>query len=211
MPLPLDLQGFILPRKEDFMEIKAIETIYNGYKFRSRLEARWAVFFDKAGIEYEYEPEGFDIGGVWYLPDFYLPWYNCYVEIKPKNSEELIEAENKLINLFYGKDDCCCMLCVGEPINNDMTVYCNSNCASYDTKFKAKFLEGVCWSDKYWHTCGKHFISLVLDVNEDAEFFDRNLARLPLHKSHKIVEVRNDLECAKIKARQSRFEHGEKG
>ena len=33
------------------MEIKAIETIYNGYKFRSRLEARWAVFFDEAGIE----------------------------------------------------------------------------------------------------------------------------------------------------------------
>ena len=26
------------------MEIKAIETEYNGYKFRSRLEARWARF-----------------------------------------------------------------------------------------------------------------------------------------------------------------------
>lgn len=25
--------------------IKPIETIYNGYHFRSRLEARWAVFF----------------------------------------------------------------------------------------------------------------------------------------------------------------------
>jgi len=40
-------------------EIKAIETVYNGYKFRSRLEARWAVFFDALGIEYEYEKEGF--------------------------------------------------------------------------------------------------------------------------------------------------------
>ncbi len=40
------------------MEIKAIDTVYNGYKFRSRLEARWAVFFDAAGIKYEYEPEG---------------------------------------------------------------------------------------------------------------------------------------------------------
>jgi hypothetical protein len=27
-------------------EIKAIETSYKGYRFRSRLEARWAVFFD---------------------------------------------------------------------------------------------------------------------------------------------------------------------
>ena len=40
-------------------EIKAIETYYKGYRFRSRLEARWAVFFDAAGIKYEYEPEGF--------------------------------------------------------------------------------------------------------------------------------------------------------
>lgn len=29
------------------MTIKAIDTIYKGYKFRSRLEARWAVFFDE--------------------------------------------------------------------------------------------------------------------------------------------------------------------
>ena len=40
-------------------EIKAIETIYNGYRFRSRLEARWAVFFDEIGIKYEYEKEGY--------------------------------------------------------------------------------------------------------------------------------------------------------
>ena len=32
--------------------MKAIETEYNGYRFRSRLEARWAVFFDALGIEY---------------------------------------------------------------------------------------------------------------------------------------------------------------
>ena len=42
-------------------EIKAIETEYNGYRFRSRLEARWAVFFDAMGIKYEYEPEGFEL------------------------------------------------------------------------------------------------------------------------------------------------------
>lgn len=38
-------------------EIKPIETVYKGYRFRSRLEARWAVFFDAQGIEWEYEPE----------------------------------------------------------------------------------------------------------------------------------------------------------
>lgn len=51
--------------------MKAIETYYNGYRFRSRLEARWAVFLDSLGVEYEYEPEGFDLGdGTCYLPDF---------------------------------------------------------------------------------------------------------------------------------------------
>ena len=53
--------------------MKAIETHYNGYRFRSRLEARWAVFFDTLGVRYEYEPEGFELDdGTWYLPDFLL-------------------------------------------------------------------------------------------------------------------------------------------
>lgn len=53
--------------------MKAIETEYKGYKFRSRLEARWAVFFDACGVKWEYEPEGFDLGdGLYYLPDFLL-------------------------------------------------------------------------------------------------------------------------------------------
>ncbi len=53
--------------------LRAIETRYKGYRFRSRLEARWAVFFDGIGLPYEYEPEGFDLDGVRYLPDFRLP------------------------------------------------------------------------------------------------------------------------------------------
>lgn len=53
--------------------MKAIETKYKGYRFRSRLEARWAVFFDALGIQWEYEPEGFDLGEAgWYLPDFLI-------------------------------------------------------------------------------------------------------------------------------------------
>lgn len=45
------------------MSIQAIETVYKGYHFRSRLEARWAVFFDTLGIEWEYEKEGYDLRG----------------------------------------------------------------------------------------------------------------------------------------------------
>lgn len=70
-------------------EIKPIETKYNGYKFRSRLEARWAVFFDAAGIRYEYEPEGFKTAdGLCYLPDFYLPNEDIYVEVKAPRHDQ---------------------------------------------------------------------------------------------------------------------------
>lgn len=66
--------------------IKAIQTRYNGYRFRSRLEARWAVFFDAAGIEYQYESEGFKIRcfgkTIFYLPDFFLPKTKTWVEVK---------------------------------------------------------------------------------------------------------------------------------
>lgn len=65
--------------------MRAIETEYNGYKFRSRLEARWAVFFDALGIEYEYEKEGYDLDGIRYLPDFWLPRLDLWAEIKGKD------------------------------------------------------------------------------------------------------------------------------
>lgn len=73
--------------------LKAIETVYNGYRFRSRLEARWAVFFDALGVKYEYEKEGFDLGEAgWYLPDFWLPNEQIWVEIKgqePTHDEKM--------------------------------------------------------------------------------------------------------------------------
>ena len=69
--------------------MKPIETEYKGYRFRSRLEARWAIFFDACGVDWEYEPEGYDLGdGLYYLPDFLLHGVDgrdgddLYVEVK---------------------------------------------------------------------------------------------------------------------------------
>jgi hypothetical protein len=50
--------------------IKAIETEYAGCRFRSRLEARWAVFFDTLGIKWRYESQGYELPSGRYLPDF---------------------------------------------------------------------------------------------------------------------------------------------
>lgn len=66
--------------------IRPIETWYAGCRFRSRLEARYAVFFDHIGARWEYEPQGFSINGRPYLPDFLLP--ECGVWIEVKGSED---------------------------------------------------------------------------------------------------------------------------
>lgn len=85
--------------------IKAIETRYKGYRFRSRLEARWAVIFDAAGIEWRYEDEGYDLGGElgWYLPDFYLPGLDTFVEVKPTPKYDE-EVDKKLLALCEAED-----------------------------------------------------------------------------------------------------------
>jgi hypothetical protein len=63
--------------------IKAIPTRFNGNNFRSRIEARWSIFFNEIGIEYEYEPAPYRLeGGVWYLPDFWIPYLQSFIEIK---------------------------------------------------------------------------------------------------------------------------------
>jgi len=63
-------------------DIKPIETCYDGYRFRSRLEARWAVFFNYFNEPYEYEKEGYKLPSGWYLPDFWLPKFECWLEVK---------------------------------------------------------------------------------------------------------------------------------
>lgn len=83
-------------------EIKAIETAYKGYRFRSRLEARWAVFFDSLGKKWEYEPEGFYLKAGMYLPDFHVEHIG-YCEVKP-NLESLSQTEiNKLVEFDIEK------------------------------------------------------------------------------------------------------------
>lgn len=90
--------------------LKAIETIFKGYRFRSRLEARWAVFYEALGIDWRYEDEGFDLDGSRYLPDFYLPHLDCFIEIKGKYPADweydlcakLAAFSGKRVYLFYG-------------------------------------------------------------------------------------------------------------
>lgn len=66
--------------------IKAKPTLYRGTRFRSRLEARWAVFFDAIGREWVYEPKFPELSGLNYQPDFLLDGPlegTSVVEVKP--------------------------------------------------------------------------------------------------------------------------------
>jgi hypothetical protein len=105
--------------------IKAIETRYKGYRFRSRLEARWAVFFDALGIEWQYEPQGYVLSdGACYLPDFYLPRFSdgLYVEVKPQagDSEKarlLCQSTERSVLLAFGEPDTRafdCWMCIAD-------------------------------------------------------------------------------------------------
>lgn len=62
---------------------KATEALYSGKIFRSRLEARWALLMDLLDINWDYEPSHYQVGPqLWYLPDFYLPQHELWLEVK---------------------------------------------------------------------------------------------------------------------------------
>lgn len=74
---------------------QGIPTEYRGVRFRSRLEARWAAFFDRISWGWAYEP--FDLAG--YIPDYVLALDGgeLLVEVKPALSlDELRESAGKI-------------------------------------------------------------------------------------------------------------------
>ena len=192
--------------------MKAIETIYNGYRFRSRLEARWAVFFTACGIKFTYEPEGFQFAdGTRYLPDFYLPWFKCYVEIKPSSiyGEDLDEAEQKCRLLFEEGADCITMLCIGDPYDWNVKVFCNdaTDSSGGSSEWNVEFLEGCQYG---WEYDSKHTIRLCVKGNSrDRDFYTGDWNPAPLKDMRKITGFRSNFTHAKERARQARFEFGE--
>jgi hypothetical protein len=84
--------------------MKAIETRYRGRRFRSRLEARWATFFDWLDISWEYEKEGYELDGMQYLPDFWLPEQDCWFEVKGQKPTEEEQEKARRLGYYTGKN-----------------------------------------------------------------------------------------------------------
>jgi hypothetical protein len=200
--------------------IKAIETQYKGYRFRSRLEARWAVFFDALCIEWQYEPEGFDMGGVLYLPDFFIPHLNSWIEIKPIEPSDkelnkvsmLAESLGQSAYLFYGQ--------IRLPSNDDAVpayydggdypyFWCEcQDCGMFGIEFDGRSDRLSC-KESYWSSvinCGCAKLNITPDEYRILK------SGCPRHganhdKGYNYNSPR--LTAAYRAAMQARFEHGE--
>jgi hypothetical protein len=97
----------------------AIETYYKGYRFRSRTEARWAIFFDTLGVKWEYEREGYTLSnGMRYLPDFWLDTVQMWAEVRPGTFTPEEKLKCKLLVEATGFE---CLMLDGTP--DDIAYY----------------------------------------------------------------------------------------
>jgi len=80
--------------------MRAENTQYGGYHFKSRLEARTAAFLDTLGVEWQYESVTISYAdrAKTYTCDFFLPDLSSglFLEIKPSypSDEEVLKAEH---------------------------------------------------------------------------------------------------------------------
>ena len=86
-------------------------TTYNGIPFRSRLEARWAIFFDAMSTPWEYEPENFITRHGPYLPDFYLPECDSFFIVK---GEGITEEEKEKVEDLAAKTERGAVIAIGQ-------------------------------------------------------------------------------------------------
>lgn len=184
--------------------IKAIETKYNGFKFRSRVEARWAVFFDNIKIPYEYEKEGYDLGGDYYLPDFWVPAWNTFIEIKGESpTEEEIKKAEKL-HKASGKS---VLLVAGQPWPHEYKILSFGYGEGYD--------EALPDGDMQFMQCRRcENIFLVFMDKDGFQHAGMSIGHPNEDPkcggcSDRQPMIHDQIEKAFKEAREARFEHGE--
>lgn len=196
--------------------IQAIETHYNGYRFRSRLEARWAVFFDALEIAWSYEVEGLRVTHsgkktIYYLPDFWLPDWGLFVEIKPTYDIEKTELY-KMVSVVAHSESQVELLILRGP---DPGQYLGSLFYSVKQEYY-HVIEGLQWSECLF--CGKPgFYQMVRDggtIPIDKERFRCNTngcaaSGIGVTLKKQVNWITSGIERAIVAARSARFEHGE--
>lgn len=178
--------------------MKAIETLFDNRRFRSRTEARWGVFFKALGWAYEYEREGLVLpSGAAYLPDFWLPEINSWLEVKgaaPSEREmdlcaELAQASGKRV-----------LLAVGEPGGAGGLIWCGRELGPGDDPLERFELQSDRRDeDVFWLVAFDGSRHVCIGGPGRATDHERYPGRF------------GKLAVAYNKAKAARFEHGEKG
>jgi hypothetical protein len=196
------------------IQLRAIETHAYGYRFRSRLEARWAVFFTELGVSWEYEPQGFDVGGEPYLPDFKVVtgdlvyWY----EVKPRNTRSC-DKFRKFTELLGLHDDgnlpwnLEARLLSGDPYDVFGEYYVCPRCGRPESPeaFSNDEVGFLC------HPCD------MVTVSGGGNPAEIGFAGIPYRPSKGWIAIdtqdfnllNEKIDKACLKARKARFEHGE--
>lgn len=182
--------------------MKAIETHYAGHRFRSRLEARWAVFFDHLGIHWQYEPQGFEFAGRRYLPDFLLPDSQTWVEVK--GDEEALDYD--LMEAFaYELPRGACVVILGPIPDARLAGDWDWGWQSLHSFF-ADEGERVVFGDWVGFGSGEPTVLTETSGATPFEFGERGQWLEPaLNMAGPCADAAYDA------ARQARFEHGESG
>lgn len=216
--------------------IKAIETRYKGYHFRSRLEARWAVFFDALGVKWTYEEEGFENDyGDRYLPDFTITQkrrigddLKFFAEVKG-DPNAFVKDHDRMVRLLDfggvlpGFADSGCSACFGTPTNGLFLLGEIPDASEGHTIFHPLITHRKGLS-KYWASfyasCGDDFspvawtatgaFSLLCGIGSEDGLESSSSKWDFQYKAIKLPLHSLSASDAYIKARSARFEHNGK-
>lgn len=107
----------------------AIPTTFDGVKYKSQTEAKWAVFFNRLGVEFTYEPRPFNITQTnKYTPDFYVKDFKAVIEVKPDDRNIVLKEAHKIAMLRLNLKAHNVWLIMGPPDatkNNIIDMSCN--------------------------------------------------------------------------------------
>jgi len=102
------------------MTYKVHQVRYDGQRYRSKTEARYAHIFDALDIAYAYEPEVVALptqnAAVKYLPDFWLRDQKCWLEIKNRGKEPPQPVECWKAWKLAAVTGFPCFVCFGDPL-----------------------------------------------------------------------------------------------
>ncbi|MEP2891267.1 hypothetical protein [Tateyamaria sp.] len=101
----------------------AIPTEFDGVTYRSKTEARWAVFFNRLGVNFTYEERAFKLpDGRIYTPDFFVEDFNAIIEVKPNDEAIVLDEADKIVAVHHQHKTFKTWLAIGPPDETESNI-----------------------------------------------------------------------------------------